>query len=499
MPLMLGRPVGVSLRDVCPEGRFFGTDDVRVTSCCSDPHSCRPGDLFVAIIQPDSDGHEQVRAALQQGATAILTEAYLPVQVPQCVVADTREAFGKLCQEMAGQPTRAMHVVGVTGTHGKTTTSFLVASVLRAAGLTTGFTTTMVHSDSEQTAAASRSTPIPTEMADWLSRMRSNGCSHAVVELSSRALAQRRAAGMSFDAAIVTNLRRDHIDYHGTLSNYRRAKQRLFEQLSPQGFAVLNADDPGSQLLMPKLSCPVITFGIRERAEVSASVVERHAAEQTFVITAGNEAVPVRTRMIGDQHVANCLATAAAGLVFGIELTAIARGLEAIERVPNRLDRIECGQPFHVFVDCADTPDRLATVLKTVRQVTRGRVIGVFGSDEDRDAAERPLLGRAMERATDLGVLTSGPAGHDEPLRVIHDLLDGYDRPARAQVMPGRTRAILWALRQARPGDSVVIGGSDRRSLTSCGQREREGDLTIARDWLYKSAAGDGAAIFGNV
>jgi UDP-N-acetylmuramoyl-L-alanyl-D-glutamate--2,6-diaminopimelate ligase len=493
----LGRAIGVSLRNVFPEARIFGADEIRVTSCCSDPLACRPGDLYIAVPDGDKDGLESVQQAMQRGAAAVLAEAYQPIGIPQCIASDAREAYGIVCQALAGNPTRSMHVVGVTGTSGKTSTSLLTASVLRAAGLTTGFTTTLVHSDSHESAAASRTMPIPTEMADWLLRMKTNGCSHAVTEISSRALAQRRAAGMSFDAAVVTNLRRDHIDFHGDLANYRRAKERLFEQLSPEGFVVLNADDAGSQLVMSRLQSPVITFGMRERAEVSATVIERHPSEQTFLLSAGNESVPVRTRMIGDQHVENCLAAAAVGLVFGADLTTIARGLEAIERIPNRLDRVECGQPFNVFVDCADTPERLATSLKTVRQVTRGRVIAIFGSEERGDPADRPLLGRAVDRGADVGVLTSGPYGHERPLTRIHELLDGYDRPAKAQVMPSRSRAIVWALGQARPGDSIVIAGSHRRTLTDDAQAEQDGDVAIARDWLYKSAANDDAAVFG--
>jgi UDP-N-acetylmuramoyl-L-alanyl-D-glutamate--2,6-diaminopimelate ligase len=201
--------------------------------------------------------------------------------------------------------------------------------------------------------------------------------------------------------------------------------------------------------------------------------------------------------MVGEHHVANCLAAAAVGLVFGVDLTVIARGLEAIERVPNRLDRIECGQPFHVYVDCADTPDRLSASLRAVRQVTRGRVIAVFGSPERSDADERPLCGRALERAADVQVLTSAPEQPDQPLRLIHDLLDGFDRPGRAHAMPSRVRAILWALSQARAGDSVVIAGSERRGLIASGQEEKHGDLAVARDWLFQFAASDGATAVG--
>jgi len=199
--------------------------------------------------------------------------------------------------------------------------------------------------------------------------------------------------------------------------------------------------------------------------------------------------------MIGDHHVANCLAAAAVGLVFGGELTAIARGLEAIERVPNRLDRVECGQPFQVYIDCADTPHRLAVVLRSLRQVTRGRVICVASSDDAADPDERPLVGRAVERGADIGILTSSPVGNHAPLQVIHGLLDGYNRPAGAHILPGRTRAILRALGQARAGDCVLIAGSDRRGLTDCGQQEKPGDVSIARDWLSHAHASPATSI----
>jgi UDP-N-acetylmuramoyl-L-alanyl-D-glutamate--2,6-diaminopimelate ligase len=176
-------------------------------------------------------------------------------------------------------------------------------------------------------------------------------------------------------------------------------------------------------------------------------------------------------------------------------LTVIARGLEALERVPNRMDRVECGQSFNVFVDCADTPDRLAGVLQTLRSVTRGRVICAFGVDDQLAEGNRPLLGRAVERYAHVGVLTDGPFGNAQPLQVVHDMLDGYSRAAKAHVLPNRRRAIAWALSQARAGDTVLIAGSDRRGNVSS-QDDAKGDFAVAREWLYKSAANDGIRVF---
>jgi UDP-N-acetylmuramoyl-L-alanyl-D-glutamate--2,6-diaminopimelate ligase len=271
--------------------------------------------------------------------------------------------------------------------------------------------------------------------------------------------------------------------------NYRKTKARLFEQLKSSGFCVLNADDPGSQAILPKLNAPVITVGQREPAEIMATVLERYPSEQTFLLMAGNESVPVCTQMIGDHHVSNCLAAAAVGLVMGIDLATVARGLEAVRRVPGRMERVECGQRFGVYIDSADNPDRLAIALKALRKVTSGRVLCVFGTPEHRPAEDRPMMGRVVERAADLGVLTGGHIPQAEPLRALHDVLDGYDRAARAHLIPTRSQAIRWTLEQAKPGDSVLIAGEGRLGIVS----EMDGpttldDYDIARGWLYESA-----------
>lgn len=481
------REFGVSLNELFPSAHVFGAEEVRVGSCCSDAKQCREGDVYVALVDEDGDGHEAACEAVRRGAVAVLSERFLPVNVPIYVVDDTRVAHGQLCQRLAGHPADALRMIGVTGTNGKTTTSMLIASVLEAAQQRVGVTSTLGYSDSIENLPAHRTTPRAAEMAFLLRRMQTNGCSHAVVELSSRGLAQQRAAGIQFDAAILTNLRRDHLDVHGSVMNYRRAKTRLFEQLKPSGFAVVNVDDPGSQHILPKLGCPVITVGQRQPAEISAHVLERHASEQTFLLRAGNETIPVRTHLIGDAHVSNCLAASAMGLVMGIDLPTIVRGLEAVKRIPSRLDRVECGQEFGVFVDCADTPDRLAVCLRTMRQVTRGRVLCVYSASDERPADERPLLGRVVEKAADVGIITNSTWYREPSLQAAHDILDGYQRPASAHAIPSRVNAIQWALERARPGDSLLIAGGSRTGWLG-EDTLGAGDFEFARNWLYESA-----------
>ena len=474
---------GISLRQILAGARFYGAPDIRLTSCCTDPLDCRAGDLFIATAGHSRDTHEMAADAVRRGATAVLAERLLPLNVPICVVPDTRQALGQVCQQLAGDPSQSVGVIGVTGTNGKTTTANLIAAVLRAAQERVGVSTTVHRCDGFEVTPAAQTTPSPPELADWLARLGANGCSHGVLEVSSRGLAQKRLSGVQLQAAVITNIRRDHVDYHGSVMNYRRTKAQLVEQLTASGFAVLNADDAASHQLLRKLTCPVITVGTRQPAEVTARVIERHKSEQTFLLSGGTDTVPVRTRMIGDHHVSNCLSAAAVGLVMGFDLATIAHGLESVQRVPARLDRIECGQQFGVYVDCADTPDRLAVSLRSLRQVTAGRVLCVFGPDGLRPQSERPLLGRVVEQGADLGVITSCPALRENPLQVAHDVLDGYQRPARGHTIPNRSRAIRWALQEARPDDTVLIAGGERTSQ-SIGCEAAAADVEIARNCL---------------
>ena len=350
----------VRLRQLFPDAEFFGAWNQPVRACSSDSRSCQPGDLFIARVGTDRDGHDYAEEAVSNGASAILTERLLPADVPQCIVPDTRIAHGQLCQALAGNPSQSLKVIGITGTNGKTTTTCLVASILQVAGFQPGLLGTLGYCDGNTTDRAPLTTPSTPELADWLRRMVVNGCTHAVMEVSSHALAQHRVAGVTFDAIAVTNVRRDHLDFHGSLTAYRSAKRRLFEHLSPEGFAVVNADDPVAANYLSSFNGPALTVGMTNHAEISALLVERSVSEQTFLLSAGCDTVPVRTRMIGDHHISNCLVAAAIGLTYGIDLHDVVRGLEAIDHVPGRLERIECGQSFGAFVDYAHTPDALS-------------------------------------------------------------------------------------------------------------------------------------------
>ena len=351
MPAWTPTTRSVSLRQLCPAARFFGADDIVVASVAADSREVSPGDLFAALAGTRTDGHNYVGRALHRGATAVLAERFVPTQGrPLCIVPDSRVAFARLCQALTNNPSRRLKVIGVTGTNGKTTTSWLIRGILEAAGIRTGLLGTIEFSDGVWAAPSPYTTPPAAVLAGWLARMEAAGCSHAVMEVSSHALSQARIAGVELHAACVTNVRQDHLDFHNTAANYRAAKLRIFEHLAADGFAVINTDDPVAAGFVDLAPGPALTVGMNGSPEVSAQVIDRCRSEQTFLLSAGNETVPVRTRMIGDHHVANCLVAAAVGLVSGIELADVARGLERVEQVPGRMERIECGQSFGVFV-----------------------------------------------------------------------------------------------------------------------------------------------------
>jgi UDP-N-acetylmuramoyl-L-alanyl-D-glutamate--2,6-diaminopimelate ligase len=435
----------------------------------------------VALVGREHDGHDYAHEAVRNGAIGVLCERPLPLSVPSYIVDDTREAFGRVCHELAGHPTRALRTIGVSGSYGKTVTSLLLAGILEAANEPIGMLGSLGYCDGRKMVSDVETTPAAPELARWLAQSADNGCTHAIVEASSEALAVRRLAGVELDAAVMTNVRRVHQHLHGSVLNLRRIKQRLFSYLKPEGFAVINADDPASQYLIGSVDRPLITVGMQADAEVTATPLEFNLGEQTFLLTAGEESMPVTTRIIGRHHIYNCLSAAAAALVLGHDLPTIVRGVESVEMIPGRMERVGVTQSFAVFVDRASTSDALANTLRSLRAVTPGRLFCVFGPAAGGDPAERPLLGRTAEKLADVSIITRNDPRHEDPLQIAHDVLDGYARPAQAHLIPDRARAIAWALVSAKQGDTVLIAGrGDEKQEIVDGRRVEFDDRAVA-------------------
>jgi UDP-N-acetylmuramoyl-L-alanyl-D-glutamate--2,6-diaminopimelate ligase len=430
--------VGVSLCELLDDAQFMGGQFAPVTSCTSDYRQVLPGDIYVALVTADGDGHDLASEAIERGASAVVAERPLPLfGVPQCIVENSQIAFGQICQALVGSPCDRLHVTGITGTSGKSSVTCLFESILKAAGSCPGTMGTLGCFDGCASVRPFTNTPAAPTLAHWLARMDANGCTHSILEFSSQGLAEGRIAGLSLDVACVTNLQRGGECRHGTMENYRRTKQRIFDGLDSKGVAVLNADDPACCRMLAELDSPVMTFGMRHPADVTAQIVEQFVGEQTFLISFGNASVAVRSRILGAHHVENCLAAATIGLASGMSLATIARGLEAVSRIPGRMERVECGQGYAVWIDSADTPERLRASLQAVRAVVQGNVIcavGPVANSKQKCSALKQVLGQLA----DVSVMYT---------QTSHPLAD-------------RVATAAWALRQARPGDAVLLAAN---------------------------------------
>lgn len=356
--------------------------------------------------------------------------------------------------------------MGITGTHGKTSVAILVTSILESFRARVGVMTSLGYCDSVQARSPVDDAPSSVEIARWMASTRDEGCSHAVVELSSATLAAHRAEGLALDVAVLTNLRRAHLGQHGSVLNYRKIKQRIFGLVKPDGIAVCNADDPATKFLLGELRAPLLTFGMKSPADVTASELEIQHGEQTFLLEAADDCIPVRTKTIGVAHIQNCLAAATACLAMGVDLPTIVEGLETAPLNPGCLERIDRGNDFATYLDAAPTSDALASSLRTLRKVTRGRLLCVLSPSPGHDPADRPLLGRVLERMTDRGIITDF-SSREGAKSWAHDVLDGYDRPALAHLIPSRLKAMTWALREAQAGDTVLIAGTGADALAA--------------------------------
>jgi len=478
----------VSLRRLLPQASFVGCTNLCVTDAVERSSEVQPGSLFAVIRGLRHDAREFIQEAVARGAAGLLVDAAIPNSpIAQCVVTDVRSAYSRICESLCGDPSRRLNIVGVTGTNGKTTTAWLVRGLMERSGHRCGLLGTVEYSDGVRTSPSSLTTPDSRSMAEWLARMVQVGAKHAAIELSSHALHQSRSTGIELDVALVTNITQDHFDYHKTFDAYLNAKSRIFELVRPGGLVALNVDDPASWSLRDRVgdSVSCVSYGLNPKADVAAQIRDESLTGTRFRLSIHGRTAECATRLIGRHNISNILAASAAAAHQGISIEEIATGIEEFHCVPGRLEQVDCGQPFDVFVDYAHTDDALRRCLTSLRSLTPGRLITIFGAGGDRDRTKRPKLGHAALLA-DLAIVTSDNPRSEDPQTIIDEILAGMQDASTAPIVEvDRRVAIHQALQLAKPGDCILIAGKGHEDEQIIGlNRFPFDDRKIARETL---------------
>ncbi len=487
-------PVSVLL-DALDDKRVIGAPPARVRGLTADSRRVQAGDCFVAVPGFKQDARRFVPDALARGAALVVTEGepLAGVDVAQVLVPAVRPAMARLAGAYHGHPSRALTLVGITGTNGKTTTSYLVDALLRARGLRTGILGTIQYVLGDEVRPANQTTPEAIEIQSMLAEMRERGVGGVAMEVSSHALALSRVDGLAFDVAVFTNLTQDHLDFHGTLDEYRRAKRRLFEQLAaspkPHATAVVNADDASGAEMVRDLAVSTLTFGLSRAAGVRALEHVSGLDGIRMTVETPRGRLTLASPLIGEHNVMNLLGAIGVGLALGLEPAAIAAALAPVTTVPGRFEQVNAGQPFLVVVDYAHTPDALERVLATARKITPGRLAVVFGCGGDRDRTKRPIMGEIAARLADRAWVTSDNPRSERPQAILDEVVAGVTRVSGARdryvAEADRKLAISGALAWAQAGDTVVIAGKGHETYQIIGAETLPfDDRAVAREIL---------------
>jgi len=451
----------ISLRDSLGAASFVSTGDIVSSRFCCDSRRIQPGDVFVALRGSKVDAHLHLESAVAKGAIGVVVERPSSrITVPQCVVADTRVAFARICLERMGSPQKSIKVSGVTGTNGKSTTTWLMRSILQSAGRKAGLIGTLEYFDGRISEPAVLTTPDSEQIARYLAQMARNGVTDCVMEISSHALHQQRCAGITLTNAAITNITQDHFDYHGDVFHYRAAKIQIASMLGGNGALLIGADDEGCRAVRSQLPAHhrILTFGFDPAADLRIEQLHVSASGQVLQLHLQNSSIEIQTELVGRHNALNILTAAGLTEQSGIDSDTIRDGLTQVTSVPGRMERIDAGQSFSVFVDYAHTPDGISQCVATAKTLTSGRVILVFGAGGDRDRSKRPLMAKSAQNS-DVIVVTSDNPRSEKPDQIIADILAGFDSDQRVLTCVDRQQGIREAIHMAEPGDVLIIAG----------------------------------------
>jgi UDP-N-acetylmuramoyl-L-alanyl-D-glutamate--2,6-diaminopimelate ligase len=472
-----------------------------VTGVSYDSRTVTAGQVFVALRGQHADGTAFARHAVERGAAAVVSEQPAPegVRVPWAMVEDARLALAVIAAAFYRDPSREMQVIGITGTNGKTTTAYLVASIFEAAGIRCGLLGTVAYRIGDVVHEATRTTPEAPDVQALLRQMVDEGCGACAMEVSSHALSLRRVDGMTFAAGVFTNLTRDHLDFHADMDEYFRAKRRLFEMLPKDAPSLLNLDDPRGSALINAGGRP-ITYAIGRAADITPGPLSFSLDGLTFDVRTPRGTLHVRSTLVGRPNVYNILAAVSTATALDLPFDAIERGVQALAGVPGRFEMVSRKKDeVTVVVDYAHTDDALRNLLETARPLAAGRLITVFGCGGDRDRTKRPLMGAVAGRLSDLIVVTSDNPRSEDPNRIIEEIQRGItadtrkDAGQRLLTIADRGAAIAKAIELARPGDLVLIAGKGHEKYQVIGDRVLPfDDVAVAREALSRRRTNSG-------
>ncbi|MCM8795882.1 MAG: UDP-N-acetylmuramoyl-L-alanyl-D-glutamate--2,6-diaminopimelate ligase [Candidatus Omnitrophica bacterium] len=451
------------LKELIKKLKISLEDDFEVAGITCNSKEVRPNFVFVAVKGTKEDGHKFIKEAINNGARAVIVQSKdyrlkSRKRVPMIVVQNTRKVIAELASEFYGNPSRKLKVIGITGTNGKTTVSYLIEGILKEAGFNPAVIGTINYRFGDLVMAAKNTTPGPLELQSLLAKMLKKGVDYLVMEVSSHALDQERTRGIDFYAGIFTNLTHDHLDYHKTQDDYFQAKTKLFKGLKKKAMAIINHDDIYGRRIEALTSAQLITYGIENASDIMAYNINLNMTHTEFCLKAKEKELILITKLIGRYNVYNILAAIAFTLNEGISLEKIKIALEKFSFVPGRLERIDTKKGYFVFVDYAHTEDALKNVLITLRELARGRVIVVFGCGGERDKTKRPKMGKVVSELADYAIITSDNPRSEDPRQIISQIQKGM-RNNNYSIVIDRRQAIKRSLALAKTGDIVLIAG----------------------------------------
>jgi len=462
-----------------------------ITSIATDSRDAEKGSLFIAIEGSLRDGHSYVREAFMKGAQAVLVNKKVKTYGRNRYVLmteNTKRLLPRIADNFYGSPSQRLKLIGITGTNGKTTTSYLIESILESARIPCGVIGTIEYRFSGRKVPATNTTPDIITINELLSEMIKGGVHAAAMEVSSHALEQERIGETLFDAAVFTNVTHEHLDYHKSIERYFNSKMKIFAHLKKKGYAIINADDRRSERVKKGAGNRIISYGLAKSADIKVDIHDMTSEGSSFTVKMGKRgSFGVKTRLVGEHNISNILAATAACMSQNVSLTAIKRGIESVSCVRGRLEEVDLGQGFKIFIDYAHTHNALENVLRFLEKINKNRMITVFGCGGERDRLKRPLMGKVAQKFSDYSIITNDNSRSESPRRISKDIIEGMDRrKGNFSVIIDRKKAIEKAIKKAGPGDIVLIAGKGHETEQVIGRRNIKFDDRLVAEKILR-------------